>query len=328
MKKIIIIMSILVLLICGCSAEKMNYEGNISSDVSSSNDINEMGGKKIVIDDYYGANLEKTIKELESKGFDNIDYEPDGYMFIFDTSNWIITKQNPESGQEVDPSSRVTFKCVKASDFDNQNESEEIVEDDDSTNKTEESKSDTVKGKLKKENKVNILKKIKGKSVSSAIRITKKHGYKAKFKHAISKMDYSIGTLKYTWPGKKLAKEVLVTKVGKINAEKKSIVLYFNSKKNIAKQNRKKRMRKVLSKRLDPISAWTAAEDYGRWNYNDSFNLHYYTMKYAERPINKKTWFLKAGCTIKSNGDKYSFTCEAKVAGTDNNPVVKYFIVY
>ena len=51
--------------------------------------------------------------------------------------------------------------------------------------------------------------------------------------------------------------------------------------------------------------------------------------KYAETAEDENTWFLKAGCTVKNAfGQKLNKTCEARVSGTNDNPIIESFIVY
>lgn len=78
---------------------------------------------------------------------------------------------------------------------------------------------------------------------------------------------------------------------------------------------------------LDEYTAWYAAEDYGKQNYS-SFKLHYYLGKLAATEESENTWFLKATCEYETIYGKMNGTCEARVTGTELNPIVTYFIVY
>ncbi len=93
------------------------------------------------------------------------------------------------------------------------------------------------------------------------------------------------------------------------------------------KENTQKTQKEQLEAKLDPITAWVAAERYGKRKYG-SFTLHYIMGCLAEEPWDDDTWYLKADCDYTMFGDKLKGTCEAKVTGTEDNPQIVDFVVY
>ena len=80
----------------------------------------------------------------------------------------------------------------------------------------------------------------------------------------------------------------------------------------------------ALAEKLELGSAWIAADDYGKAEYGDDFDLNYLTGNINQSMEDENTWFLKATCTV--YGEEKM--CEAKVTGTTDDPEVISFDVY
>lgn len=87
--------------------------------------------------------------------------------------------------------------------------------------------------------------------------------------------------------------------------------------------------KKKLSKKLDNVSAWVAAEEYGQAEYPYGFDLHSALGVVAEEAVDENTWYLKASCDVTNEyGAEKKMTCEAHVTGTSKSPKVISFVVY
>lgn len=79
-----------------------------------------------------------------------------------------------------------------------------------------------------------------------------------------------------------------------------------------------------LKGKIEEGSAWMAAENYGKSQFGEDFELHYLLGKIDASAEDADTWFLKAECTVSGT----DMTCEAKVTGTADAPEVIFFDVY
>ena len=94
-------------------------------------------------------------------------------------------------------------------------------------------------------------------------------------------------------------------------------------------QAQAEKMKKKLSKKLDNVSAWVAAEEYGQSEYPYGFDLHSSMGVIAEEAADENTWYLKASCDVTNEyGAEKKMTCEARVTGTNSSPKVVSFVVY
>ena len=303
-------------------------------EISEERIIDAADDASLKMEDFCGMVLTDAVKALEDKGCKNVLCVPGGSHFmILDRSNWTVESQTPDAGESISRDTEIKLVCIKTSEYNKSGSStveseteDSVVEDISDYDEEYENSYDTTEYTGDTQNNSKLM-ELKGKPVARAKKEAKKIGYKAFFKHSVTDMDYSYGTIKFTWPGKKL-KTVIVTEVGEIDSDEKSVVFYFDSKENIKEENKNDKIEKRLRKKLDPICAWQAVKTYGKREYGRSFKLHYLTQMYAETVYNKNTWFLKAGCTIKQYGEKYDCICEAKVSGTSDNPSIKSFNIY
>lgn len=104
------------------------------------------------------------------------------------------------------------------------------------------------------------------------------------------------------------------------DAENKTIEVDLALKTNVANDE----MEASLQEKLEVGYAWIAAEEYGKEQYGDGFELNYLVDKITESAEDENTWFLKAGGEL--NGE--DVTCEAYVTGTTAQPEVISFDVY
>lgn len=121
-----------------------------------------------------------------------------------------------------------------------------------------------------------------------------------------------------------------VTKVGKIDASKKTATLYVLSSEAAEAGREAESVRDALTEKLDPSFAWTAAEQYGKEQYPYGFKLKNSMGMIAEEPYDENTWFLKATCDVTNvyGAKEKNLTCEALVTGTTDDPQVIEFYVY
>ena len=80
----------------------------------------------------------------------------------------------------------------------------------------------------------------------------------------------------------------------------------------------------TLAEKLEEGAAWISANDYGKSQFGEGFDLNYLAGKITASAEDENTWFLKAECTVDGN----KMTCEAKVTGTTDNPEVTSVDVY
>lgn len=106
----------------------------------------------------------------------------------------------------------------------------------------------------------------------------------------------------------------------KINEEEKTVevtlALIANAEADAALEE--------LKGKIEEGSAWIAAENYGKSQFGEDFELHYLLGKIDASAEDADTWSLKAECTVSGS----DMTCEAKVTGTADAPEVIFFDVY
>lgn len=170
------------------------------------------------------------------------------------------------------------------------------------------------------------IKELKGKNMQEAYSVLNANGFKATLTHEVTQMDF---TNEIPSEGESEWPKWIVVDVKNINTTNKTVTLIVNHQDNIARIEAEKKQQQQLEAKLDPSVAWGSVEVYGKNQYPYGFKLHLLTGMLAERPEDDNTWFLKCKCTIENAyGNKMDATCEAKVTGTTDNPVVTYFVVY
>ena len=95
-------------------------------------------------------------------------------------------------------------------------------------------------------------------------------------------------------------------------------------------KQKQKKMDKALEKKLPAEDAWHALDLYGDTECPYGFKVHWVDNQYIiQGAIDENTWQLKAFCTVKNAfGQEADMTCEAKVSGTKDSPVVSDFKIY
>ena len=105
-----------------------------------------------------------------------------------------------------------------------------------------------------------------------------------------------------------------------VNADDKTVEVTLELTSNIEADSTEK----ALTEKLEESAAWSAAEEYGKAEYGDSFELNYLVGKITASADDENTWFLKAECKT----DGKDATCEARVTGTTDSPEITFFDVY
>ena len=107
------------------------------------------------------------------------------------------------------------------------------------------------------------------------------------------------------------------------------VVTYQSPMEETKAKEDAEKTKKKLSKKLDNVSAWVAAEEYGQAEYPYGFDLHSALGVVAEEAVDENTWYLKASCDVTNEyGAEKKMTCEAHVTGTSKSPKVISFVVY
>ena len=108
------------------------------------------------------------------------------------------------------------------------------------------------------------------------------------------------------------------------------ITLTVLNKEAYETQEKQKKMDKALEKKLPAENAWEALDLQGDIECPYGFKVHWIDNQYiVQAAIDENTWRLKAFCTVKNaSGQEANMTCEAKVSGTKDNPVVSEFEIY
>ncbi len=165
------------------------------------------------------------------------------------------------------------------------------------------------------------LKKLVGKTVYKAKKKVKKLNYKAKYFYDFPNKDLKEDYTDYVgYTSKKDLKLMFVTRVEKINTSSKTVTIYINDK-NPAKNQKS-------NGALSWETVCSAVEEYGQKQYS-GFDLHETFGLIADEKYDDGSYMIKAECTLRNAyGKKQKSICEAKVAGTDDNPKVTCFFVY
>lgn len=106
----------------------------------------------------------------------------------------------------------------------------------------------------------------------------------------------------------------------KINEEEKTVEVTLELISNVEADA----ALEELKGKIEEGSAWIAAENYGKSQFGEDFELHYLLGKIDASAEDENTWSLKAECTVSGT----DMTCEAKVTGTADAPEVIFFDVY
>ncbi len=209
----------------------------------------------------------------------------------------------------------------------NASTSKSTTEADTAKNEAEE-KEDQEKKAAEESEKNKIKALADGKNVSEARTALKNAGYTATYTHDYTLQDFN-GVIE-SYSDKELDEAgFIVTKVGSVDLQKKTIKLYVDTTENIASREKKESAKTSLEDKFDPLYAVSAVEQYGKKMYPYGFALHQMTGVLAEEPYDENTWFIKYKCWYKDMfGNKIETECEAKVTGSESNPEVYDFYVY
>lgn len=119
----------------------------------------------------------------------------------------------------------------------------------------------------------------------------------------------------------------IIVSVRSVDIDKKTVQLNVNTAEGIAENEATAAAAKALNEKLDSYRAWVATENYGKAQYPFGFELYYFRSR--EVPLDENTWLLKGPATVYNvYGEKIKMTCEAKVTGTTHDPRVIEFTVY
>ncbi|MBR3358716.1 MAG: PASTA domain-containing protein [Solobacterium sp.] len=78
--------------------------------------IDSIEGSAIPVPDLTGQRFGKARETLENLGFRNIDYETTDDSSVWDSSNWIVTKQSAAAGSEADKNTQIVLTVIRLSD--------------------------------------------------------------------------------------------------------------------------------------------------------------------------------------------------------------------
>ena len=91
--------------------------------------IDSIEGSMIPVPDLTGQKLRNARETLESLGFRNINYETTDDSSVWDSSNWIVTKQSAAAGSEADKNTQIVLTVISLSDYLTRNFSGKPVSD-------------------------------------------------------------------------------------------------------------------------------------------------------------------------------------------------------
>lgn len=74
-------------------------------------------GVLIAMPDVKGMRLTEAIRTLQDLGFQNISYESSDGSSVFDENNWVVTKKNQLTGEEIDKKAKILLTVTKLSDY-------------------------------------------------------------------------------------------------------------------------------------------------------------------------------------------------------------------
>ena len=79
------------------------------------NTIDSVEGSSLVMEDTVGMVLSDAMAKLSEIGFSNVREEP--YGSIWDKDNWIVIKQNIETGTSIDKTTFIQLDCIKLDEY-------------------------------------------------------------------------------------------------------------------------------------------------------------------------------------------------------------------
>lgn len=168
-----------------------------------------------------------------------------------------------------------------------------------------------------------------GKMAYAVFKDLEKENFDTKFIHAVTKEDFTISLQSTSPEDEEWYMPWIITELDSFNADEKHASFYINTNENLAREAANQTIKEKLTVRLTPSIAWGTAETYGKDEHPNGFKLKIYNGILAETAQDENTWFLKANCEIKNNfGQWEKYVCEAEVSGTNDNPIVNYFLAY
>lgn len=308
MKRILLLILLSVVLMCGCSNK--DY-GKIKIPFGS--------------EDYKSADYQYALSSLESAGFTNINCEPmgdliTGWLYKENEINEILVNGTStfSKNSKFLPDVQIVISYHSFPKEENKTEAEETKKSVEAEHIDETADIDAGR---------KVYDSAIGKNAIDVKNELTKLGYKVEFKHDVTKMDFTESVLpsdsEYYIP-------FIIVKLGEYDADAKKTLFYINTQENIDSVKEKEIDRDNLINKLDSAYAWQAVENYGKQQYTYGFKLHYLTGRLNEESANENTWFLKAYCDVKNAYGKWEkqLVCEAYVTGTRNNPQITSFKVY
>ena len=269
---------------------------------------------KAFYDEYHRAQEEKARAEEEKKAAKEKKKatkeaisEPDAAEEKTEPENNVVT---PEPAPAVAEEPKPEPKAEKPAEIKKEEEVKVETTDEDTSSAIKE---DEEALKAEAEN-VQKLMDLMEKTVDIAKETTKALGYTAKYDFYGSDVsedieEYDAETLKEFW----------VVDVKDIDAANKTVTICTDDKDpNYVPENT-----------VSWETACITAEKYGKNEYPYGFSLHYIFGLISGTQLKDGSQEIKAECTIKNQyGVKLDTICEARVGGSDENPIVTYFFVY
>lgn len=275
----------------------------------------------VAVSEYEYKNYEEVTNALKTLGFTNIRYEI-LYDIVFG-----LTEEGEVDSVSIDGRT----DCKKGEVF----KQDVLVvityhmnEEDDPNNKTGSDEEDVSSISEYEQTYADMEEMVTNQSYVYVRDLMKDMGYTAKYEHENTHLDYT-GELTYWTDDELNAAGYIVTGIKELNIENKTITLYVNTTENQDRLEEQEQQQKSLEESFSPSVALSAMEQYGESQYPYGFEINMLTGRLAETAIDENTWFMKYTCTVtNSNGTKVEMTCEAKIKGPENSPVVYDFCVY
>ena len=271
-----------------------------------------------------GFSYSQASQKLQEAGLSNIETRKtdNSLIKISDAESWVVLAQDPAANVEVTARQKVVL-TVKSY--------EEIRAE---GLKAEEERAEQEAQKALQEKQAAMragVESVVGQSYIAAYETLSQWGITIKWLHSASKQDFTEQVLtSIEHPNSEFDIEWIIVEYKDYDEVALTVTLMINTQENINEMAASAAAETALRAKLNPSDAWEAAERYGKNQYPYGFELHSIMGLLAQTAADENTWFLKATCTVTNmyGAEMKGLTCEAKVTGTSDNPIVVYFIVY
>ncbi|QRN85698.1 hypothetical protein JR334_00160 [Clostridia bacterium] len=155
-------------------------------------------------------------------------------------------------------------------------------------------------------------------------------GFEAKFAYAVIKQDFTESIRINPPEDEDLYIPWIITETDSFNADSKCASFIINTQENIDPEVEGQSIKEKITARLSSTNAWGTLRNYGDQEFPYGFKIKQVNGTLAEILVDENTWFLKVMCEVKDTNGLWlkNLVCEARVTGTDDAPIVTYFIVY